>query len=537
MKKIFKYILVLGIASSTVGCSDFLDTEPITQLTDGNYYSSPEDMETALVGCYSGLQLLYSSGGVAVPVAAEVMSDNCFGGVAHSDGFNYQVIDEFSLDVSPGEVNIFDANWVAFYKVIYRTNVLLSKIDDIDWTGNEAQRNSIESQARFIRAYCYFDMARLWERVPLLTEPTTGYVPQSDAVDIYSQITEDLLFAAENGSETVTAGRITKWAAKAYLARVYLFYSGYYGETELPGNNGNVNAALALQGLEDVIASGSYDLVSDFKNLWPAASTMPNEAGDGLETTYAGKDNIETVFSIKYNITSIYGDSERDPDGNHWLVMLGLREQSFSPYGRGWGACTVLPSLYNAYADGDTRRDASIIAISQEGLDFDNSNQREYTGYTNKKYTPISNPDGSDPAVANGGTDFQIGQYQDYVAVRYADVLLMAAELGAATAQDYLDAVRTRAGLTSVPATENNIRRERRLEFAFEGIRYWDLLRYGIDEAANAVNVSMTVQNGGEDATKTISGDNLRATRGLQMIPQNQITRVDGKYDQNAGWQ
>jgi hypothetical protein len=98
-----------------------------------------------------------------------------------------------------------------------------------------------------------------------------------------------------------------------------------------------------------------------------------------LVTTYAGKDNIETVFAIKYNITSDYSGNN---DGNSWLVMMGNRDKGYCPYGKGWGACTVLPSLYNAYEAGDTRKTASIIAVVEEGLANHNiSGQREYTGY------------------------------------------------------------------------------------------------------------------------------------------------------------
>src|SRR5690606_25376743 len=119
-------------------------------------------------------------------------------------------------------------------------------------------RNSIEAQARFLRAYFYFDMVRLWEKVPLITEPTNENVPQSEPDVIYAQIADDLLFAAENGSEVVSPGRVNKWAAKSLLARVYLFYTGYYEAGDLVGK---VSKAQALQGLEDVIASTKYALV------------------------------------------------------------------------------------------------------------------------------------------------------------------------------------------------------------------------------------------------------------------------------------
>lgn len=529
MKKIQIYLLMLGMLLLSACSESFLDSEPITSLTDGNFYQTTEDAELAIVGCYDGIQILYSSG-VAFPVLSEVLSDDCYGATGNTDGYGYQLLDEFDLSRSPGDADLLNENWKAYYKAIYRCNVLLQKMDQIEWNGDMDLRNSIEAQARFLRAYAYFDMVRLWEKVPLLTEPSNENIPQATPDSTYTVIAEDLLFAAQHGSETIEAGRVNKWAAKALLARVYLFYTGYYGQADLVGV---VSKTEVLEGLEEVITNDKYDLIEEYKNLWPAASTYPNEAGDDLETTYAGKDNAETLFAIKYNITSDY---DGNTDGNHWMVMLGLRAQTFSPYGKGWGGCTVLPSLYNAYESDDTRKEASVIAIAEEGLDFDNSDQREYTGYTNKKYTPLAYPDGKDVAETNGATNFQIGQYQDYVVMRYADVLLMAAELGSTDAQTYFDKVRTRAGLESKTVNEANLMAERRVEFAFEGLRYWDLLRQGVETASNTIATSATVLNGGVETTKTIQKANMIETNGFQMIPQTQVSLSNGVLIQNDGW-
>ncbi|MBZ4675795.1 MAG: RagB/SusD family protein [Anaerophaga sp.] len=532
MKNLKKYYLMMmaGIILMLTGCSDdFLDSKPKTSLTDANFYQTLEDAELAIVGCYDGLQAINQEG-VAFPVASEVFSDNCFGGTGKNDQYGYQLLDEFDLQRSPSEQNMFEANWINYYEAIYRVNMLLQKMDQINWEEDTTKQNSIEAEARFLRAFFYFDMVRLWERVPLIIEPTEENVPQSEPDSIYKRITKDLLIAIEKGSENVSPGRVNKWAAKSLLGRVYLFYTGYYNASDLVGL---VTKSEVLGHLEDVIDSKEYSLVKEFKNLWPAASATPNPENNTLESTYAGKDNEETIFAIKHNITSDYNGNT---DGNHWLVMLGLREQTFSPYGRGWGACPVDPGFYSSFEDGDKRRTASIIGFDEEGLDFDNSGQREYTGYTNKKYITLALPDGSDVAEENGGTNFMIGQFQDYVSIRYADVLLMAAELGSENAQDYFDQVRERAGLDSKPVSFENIMEERRFEFAFEGIRYWDLLRQGVETAANTIATSTTVLNGGVETQKEIKADNIIETRGFQMIPQNQISLSDNVLTQNDGW-
>jgi starch-binding outer membrane protein, SusD/RagB family len=530
MKKFIKYILAASIFMSTSCGDSFLDSGPLDELTDDNFYRTPQQAFAALVGCYDGLQRVWS-GGMSLPVAAEVMSDNAFGGTGNSDGFGYQMIDEFDKTRSTADLNMYNDTWVAYYRALYRVNVLLGKLDQVNWGNNLDLRNTYEAEARFLRAYMYFDMVRLWGNIPLITEPTRDNVSQADPDNVYKVIAQDLKFAAENLSATSyaaqaasTRGRVTKWAAESLIGRVFLYYTGYYGKADLVGE---ISKAQALAHLENVIANSGHALVDNFAHLWPAAS---------LED-YAGEDNIETVFAVKYTYTSDYNGNT---DGNHWLVMFGMREQFSFPYGNGWGGATVNQKLWNAYSANDTRRSASIISIDDEGIDFNNqSRQREYTGYYIKKYTPLVDEEGNSTVIDKGGVNFMIGQYQDYVSIRFADVLLMAAELGSPNAQTYLDDVRRRAlknSFTAVAVNQANIMNERRLEFAFEGIRYWDLLRQGVDVAASTIAETTQLLSGGSPVTKTISAAKIQETKGLQQIPFTQITLSDNVLKQNAGW-
>ncbi|MFT3679253.1 MAG: RagB/SusD family nutrient uptake outer membrane protein [Ferruginibacter sp.] len=530
MKQVKLYIAALLLLTAGSCKKSFLDTEDVTTATEQNFYKTPSDAYKALVGCYDGLQRVWSDG-IALPVAAEVMSDNTFGGTGNSDGFGYQMMDEFDKLRSPSDQNMFNANWIAYYKALYRCNMLLSKMDQVSWGSDDALRKVYESEAKFIRAYLYFDMARLWGNIPLITVPTKENVPQNTPEEVYKLIAADLKYAAENlpatsytAQDAATHGRVTKWAAEALLGRVFLFYTGYYAKADLAGE---VTKTQALAYVEDVIANGGFDLVEKFANLWPAASG----------NDYVGEDNKETVFAIKYTYTSDYNGNA---DGNHWMVMYGLRELTSPPYGLGWGGGTVNAKLWSAYAANDTRRGGSIISVTDEGINFTTKDkQREYTGYYNKKYTPMADEDGNSTAVNHGAVNFMIGQFEDYVSIRYADVLLMAAELGAPNAQTYFDDVRKRAfgnNFTALTVSQENIMKERRLEFALEGIRYWDLLRQGVDVAATAIAETVTLPNGGVNTAKTISAAKITETKGLQQIPYTQITLSNGVLKQNAGW-
>jgi hypothetical protein len=236
-------------------------------------------------------------------------------------------------------------------------------------------------------------------------------------------------------------------------------------------------------------------------------------------------------------------DYDGNNDSNRWLVMMGVRGMSLAPYHYGWGACTVCPTYLNYFNSGDTRYTASVIDIAGEGFaDLDTyddalADQREYTGYAVKKYTPLGFYDGSSANKEDGTAGFQETSVNSWVLMRYADVLLMAAELGSPNAQSYFDQVRARAGLASETVSKENIMKERAAEFAFEGIRYWDLLRQGVSYAANVIAASSgSVKSGGASDEVNIQAANIIATNGLCQIPNNQITLSNGVLKQNAGW-
>ncbi|WP_010663919.1 RagB/SusD family nutrient uptake outer membrane protein [Marinilabilia salmonicolor] len=570
--KSFKIYLIAALGVVGLGlssCSDsFLDVEPETSLFDENFYSTQADAELALIGCYDGWQRTSSDADVSFYLLSEVMSDQCFGATGVGDDRNYQAIDRFDLSEAPSYSDLGNNLWESYYRGIFRCNKLLQELDNVAWNGDTEEtqlsnRVRVEGETRVLRAILYFDMIRLFGNIPLLTEPSEENLPQVHPDEVYKLIAEDLMFGAENipadaypkSNANENDGRISQYAAKALLARVYLYYTGYYEKSDLVGM---VSAQEALSGLEDIIASEEYGLVGEFRNLWPAASMTLEEDGDNkiMKSSYAGRGNQEVVLAKKFNYTQDYNGNM---DGNRWLVMLGMRNFSSFPYGRGWGACTVHPEFPQAFGDGDTRRAASMIDLVGEGIegDFETlDDQREYTGFSVKKYTPMSKWEKDeasgewtlvDEVAGLGEGDFQISQYQDWVIVRYADVLLMAAELGSANATEYLNRVRRRAytvdgevgaGFNEVSATPENILEERALEFAFEGIRYWDLLRQGIDKAASQIaeENGVDVLTGGSEDQVVIQASNFVEKKGLFQIPQTQITLSNYLLEQNAGW-
>lgn len=555
MKNINK-ILGLGLVSAAAlgmaSCAEsFLDTVSKTEPNSNNYYKTETQAERALIGCYDGWRQISSQPGTyPFMIASTIMSDECYGGSGMSDGFGAQNVDQFSTAPGPSEMNMFEQDWKSYYAGLFRCNTLITQVDNVDWS-SEAKKNRILGEARAIRAFLYFDMVRLWGNIPLFTEPSNENREQADPKDVYAVIFSDLKFAMENiPADAYTSadsfGRITKYACEAILARAYLFYNGYMGGDPVTVEGTTITKADALAACEDVIASDRYKLVPDFKNLWPAASLVPLADGaigwDPEKSTYAGDANSEVILCQMFTPTQDYNGNN---DSNRWLVNIGMRGLNSSPYGKGWGLATISPRYYSSlFTANDTRRVASAIDLAGEGVtesaDYANAvkDWREYTGYSNKKYCPLVFGNNSSAATNPDGTgDFMTQNAQTWIIMRYADVLLMAAELGSSNGSAYLDQVRARAGLGHLALNQQNIMEERARELAFEGVRYWDLLRQGVDVMADAVCASAaTVLNGGNEVQLSYDRAQIIRTKGLCQIPYNQITLSHGVLKQNEGW-
>jgi starch-binding outer membrane protein, SusD/RagB family len=387
---------------------------------------------------------------------------------------------------------------------------------DIDASVEFKKRLTAES--KFLRAYFYLEQVRFFENIPLLLKtikgPSEYKQEQNTPVEVYNQIALDLIEAIADLPETVPsaeAGRITKWAAQALLARTYLFYNGVYG-ADLNAGGLSVNKAYVLNQLEDLITNSGHDL-------------FPN-----YETNFrlAGEFGIESVFEISYGDNLAWWDWNyvRGGAGNLSAQMQGPRVTGSQKWNRGWSFGTVSHKLVTDM--GNDPRVAHTILFEEE-LDGTLDKGYQHTGYFSKKYSSDAEHWGSDG-------QFELNRTCNHRVIRFSDVLLMAAELGSPNAQTYLDKVRARVGLSSVPATLENIFKERRLELSLEGIRYYDVLRRGQAFA----NQTLTKQ--GIRGPKYIGDQQIfdvtynMATKGFLPIPQTEIDLSAGAFTQNDGY-
>ena len=565
-------IFVLSAAAlAFAGCSDdFLNVESKTELNSGTAYNTQTQAQYAVVGCYDGFQRTVSKGSwPTLFQAVETMSDDCLGGGAPDDRSD-RLMDRFDMSYKSDAVDLFEGIWKDYYFGIYRCNLLLSKVDGIAFT-SDSIKAQVVAETRGLRGAEYFDMVRMFENIPLVTTPSDSIVAQAPKDAVYQQIVEDLTYAAENIGRNVytdnssSMGRMNQYAAKALLARLYLFYDGVYNNNQGGQVPGGLTKAKALQYCEDIIASGFYSLEPAFKNLWPAACTEATTPEVGRKSTY-NEGSQENIWVMKFNNDQTYEDGSPQ-NGNLFIRNLGMRnaKAQYAPYGDGYGACPITPYANSLFDSDDTRGGATVIncrnvASENEKTAYDDQSKSDimdYTGYVNMKYCPVVFTDGTLMQIHEStatSPHINLSNDQNWVIVRYADVLLMAAELGSPNAVAYFNKVRERAygdashNIESTP-TLKQIWDERRKEFMGEGIRYWDLLRQGMDafvsaqmgQATNSgTTLGMPIKVFNNTAEETISDtykeNNIRSKRGFFQIPAHQITLSGGVYKQNAGW-
>jgi len=499
------------------GCSDeFLDRQPLDQIVSTNFYQTEKDAMKALIAVYDALQYQSSPGISWSPflTMSDILSDHAYaGGGDANDGLDENEFNTFNI---PTTNVIVHSLWAKNYTGIYRANLLLEKITDIE--AGEDFKNQVIGECKFLRAYFYFELVKLFENIPLLVEtikgPSQYSQMQNSSAEVYNQIALDLTDAIDVLPELTMGnnnGRITKWSASALLARAYLFYKGVY-DGNLQADDETVDEAKVLSYLEELIANSTHSLIADYNELFKLKNEMSSES----------------VFEIAHGDSPAWWDWGylRGSEGNLAAQMQGPRVTGSDNWNRGWSFAPVTQKLVDALKD-DPRLKATVL--NQSDLDGNLVKGYQHTGYFSNKYSSDAEHWGSDG-------QFEHNRTCNYRAIRYADVLLMAAELGSSNAQQYLDEVRARVGLESKPATLENILKERELELALEGIRYFDLLRQGLDVASTELNEQSKIGPNYEGDEQIFNVNFNPAIKGFLPIPQTEVDLSNGVFKQNMGY-
>ena len=468
MKSLF--IKSLIICSSLVmiisGCKKFLTQEVPGAFAEQDFYKTDADATQAVTAVYDMMQAHYNSNWASLYMIKTLLSDESnAGGSDAGDQPGYQTIDNYNFDATNDKVR--DA-WRMLYFTIYRANKVINRTDPAT-----DLRKRLVAEAKVIRAYNYFELVSLWGDVPLVLDdiPPAQYTStgRKTKAQVYAQIEKDLteaiavlpLKSALSGPDKF---RVSKGTAQALLGKALLYQQKW---------------ADAATQLEAVITSNQYGLAPSVG----AAFSRNFEFG------------TESVFEVSYTNGRSYDWGNfpwgAAPESNIHVQLMGPRGDYYTKAPSdsliaGWGFNLPKQKLWNAFiAAGDVqRRMQTIMSVGEliaAGGNWSNPTAYDYEGYFQRKYGAYSSQTGGPISELNYGTNWR--------QIRYADVLLMAAEAfyrssNEPKARGYLNMVRQRAGLGDTSASGNAlfaaIVLERQLELAFEGFRFTDLVRWGM---------------------------------------------------------
>ncbi|TCO10799.1 RagB/SusD family nutrient uptake outer membrane protein [Natronoflexus pectinivorans] len=566
MKKIL-YLLIAGVLF--MGCEDFLDSDPLTQKTSANYPQTRADAEQLMAGIYTIMSSLQHRADESPFFIWEIASDDKLGGGGLND-VKAQAYETFQF--SDNEMTLWP--WATLYRGIHRANFALEVIDNVpDEQVSPALKNQFKGEAKFLRAWFYWQLNTIFNEVPLKLTSEAINLPAASADDIYGQIASDLKAAIElmpNVPYTSTQqGRVTKWAAQGLMARCFLFYTGFYGRESITlPEGGSVTRANVIAWLEDLVANSGHRLVDDFHELWPYTNSLTigdydyiqnYMAETGKSLLYAadnGARNPEAIFVQQFNNFAAW-DIDRGYSNTYQLffALRGLQHVSGTfPFAGGWGQGNSVPeSLVNQWLEdepNDPRLWASVLDIEAE-LSGYQKGQWDFvmeSNYWGKKIHGIAVKteqgqyfDSYSHLMYGTQNNNQLGHTDDLMFIRYADVLLMLSELKEDAS--YMNEVRARAGLDPVDYTLENLQKERRYELAFEGLRWNDMRRWGAEYTTEHLEhqEGVAILDFGEWTTHSAlhpSGYTARynATQGFFPIPFSQIRLSEGLLEQNAGY-
>lgn len=496
-----RLLLLLATACTLAlgGCEKDLLQTPISNGSVPDFYKTAADFDQALTAVYSQLRG-YPDREI---ILSELRSDNIYG-VSVIGSRDWDPINNFSASLLTINPYVADA-WASDYATIFRANTLLDQLaTNGGVTGS--LRTRYEGEAKFIRAFMYFDLVRKFGKVPVIDKALipqdVAAISRSPVTAVYDLILADLQTAIANlptSYSTANTGRATQYAAKGLLALVYLTRSGpTYGIDGAGLDSKEYGKALPL--LDDIIGSGRFAVLPSYASVF----------------SYTNENNAEVLFDIQYIANGSLGGSFPNvvvPDAYYTLTGI--------PFAA--GSVEIKPCsndlITNAYAATDTRKAFTI----QPGY--------TYAGITETRsfYKKYLSPTGR--GVSR--TDWPI----NYIVLRYADILLLRAECmlngaggTAAQAAALLTPLRTRAAQPALTTLDvPSLLDERRREFAGENLRWYDLLRTG--QALTVLNAWVLKDDVNGKITRPITPNLL-----LYPVPQVELSAAPGRYDQNPGY-
>jgi hypothetical protein len=471
MNKMKKIMIICGFALTMLGTTscgdDFLSVEPPSKLPVDGYYNSESRIMQSVTAAYQpGQWYDYYQGWAPLSFLYDCMGDDVYvGGGNTSDQGQLHLISQYLSDPN----NSVGGAWSASYTGINRSNLIIDYVEKAEMP--EPDKKKFIAEAHVLRAWYYSVLWKLWGNIPYYdVNLTFPYIAkQQKAGEIYKLIEADLADVID--SNVLPMKESAEWDGRVTQAMASMLYAEYvmYQQDES-------KYAKALGYMKSIISSGQYSL-QPYENLWETEYEWSNETIFDINyISKGGKRNWGWANDI---------DEATLTGGTVVPEMIGIDGLTNSPdYVKGWGFEPVAKETYDIFESTDKRRDISILNMEKyiadnaaKGITVSYGGRYQNTGYFLRKY--LGRIGGNSGSMGSSALNWD----NNLRIYRYAETLLNAAELalrtGDGSAQGYLDQVRTRAGVSSVPATLDNILKERHLEFVGEGKRYFDLVRFG----------------------------------------------------------
>ena len=555
MKKYILSAVVVCTATVFTSCNDMLDTDPrVTDATQATFPGKIGDVEALNTATYSIMNTM--GGGDADTQNPfywwEIMSDNCYGSGGLQD--NKVKAMHHLVEMS---VDQYQQAFVLLYGGINRANNQIETIDNVSWKGNEAKRNQLLGEGYFMRGLYTLWLTQLFGDVPLITSTTITNRAEVDAETlIYPQILSDFVSGMNLMGTTKSSGHANKYVAEAFAARAYMFWAGFYKKVgELASGSApaidlvkqegcekeSLSQADIIAGLKEIVGSGAYKLLEDYRSLWQYSNSMvwdeahDNEDGTGnKEGTHAyefiadmkrencfdqpgmGNGNDEELFGIQFMNASSWGINGAIENGGTystarmycnylscwWALRVngnnGNRDCTY-PFTQGWGQGTPSCNIWDDWtaaenAGGDASKQYKDIRKLGSLIDCDHElaaysyvkDDCEESGYGVKKWCGVTLDalTGDTPWWHAVNADFKGTLDNPMQGEHFEDFYLMRYAdvllmLTELTGDaSYMNQVQKRAGVPETAYSLKAVQDERRWEFAFEGIRFNDMRRW-----------------------------------------------------------
>lgn len=505
--KLNKSLSLLPVATLSLGLtscgSDWLEITNNTQDPVEDYYKTEANIQQAVVAAYDPLHWFdYANDYFGLNIFPEVLADQCFPGGESVGDMSKEWKTVFNFNTTPIDMDL-NSSYSNAYSGVKRCNDAIYYMYNY-WEPATAQelsnREYYESQVTALRAFYYNYLWHWWGNIAYYDTNLSGdngYIAtQYSADEVYEFIMKDL-------EKVISMNRLPEKCEGADLGRVTKhFVYMLYAEVVMYQNDSS-RKSTALKYMEEIISSGKYDLVNDFASIWDVTGEWCNES----------------VWEINYSDYQAgrnwsWGGTAGGTVVPAMILPRNYNKEDLIHDGGGWGFGTVRKSCYDSYDPADTRRDVSIWQPTPGSYQVGFQD----TGYFLAKYAGKIGTNISGEATLNYNNNLRL--------YRYSETLLNAAELGSPNAQQYLDKVRARAGLGSVPATLDNIIQERAWEFLGEGKRYWDLIRTGL-----AKDLLVAGNEIGDDRT-----GNYTDNKKYLPFAQSEIDKCQGHLKQNDAY-